>query len=336
MKKKLLNNINEMVNLIERMEGKPMLNEWNFVSKLLSRKASTNAAKEAFETTIANVAKKGWTQSHDDILELVLKTQGNNTAAINALSKYTSRYSGQVISEKSVLGLLKKSIEAPETFLTRINDFMVLVPREVIDKTTGKVISFSEPYKKYLTELAENSLKKSSTTTTVTVPAILRGADKAWVQYGAPIRGNMSGWKVHIFGETVEDTAIIVNRVEPILQKWGVHGKVANDLMTQSINTGIQKGKASTLYIPPEIIKNGQTKQFIDDVSSALGSYNKTGKIYGDKSIDGTLHYRYELSSPIDVTNGVSMGEYRNLYKANDGNFNIKGNPDLFDVSKAQ
>ncbi len=325
-----------MTNLISRMEGGTLLNEWSYASKLFSKKVVNKAGKEAFETTITNVAKKGWTQSQNDILELVLKTQGGDTQAIKALSKYTSRYSGQVISNRNVLGLLKKSMETPEAFLGRINDFIVLVPREVIDKTTGKVISFREPYKKYLTELAENSLKKSSPKATITVPTILRGESSSWVPIGSRMKGNVSGWKIHIFGETVEDTAIIVNRVEPVLQKWGVHGKVANDLMTQSINKGRQRGKASTLYIPPEIIKNGQTKQFIDDVSSALGSYNKTGKIYGDKSIDGTLHYRYELSSPVDVTRGVSKDDYYNLYKSNDGNFNIKGNPDLFDVNKAQ
>ena len=332
MKKEILNNINEMVNLIGRMEGGTLLNEIAWVTKLTAKQGS----KEAIEATIKNAAKLGWTKNQNDILELVLKTQGGNTQAIKALSKYTSRYSGQAISQRNVLALLKQAIEKPQGFKTKIDQFMVMVPREVIDKSTGKVIPFREPYKKYLSDVAENSLKKSTQKTTIEIPPLLRGTQKSWVTFGKNRTGNMSGWKVHIFGDTVEDTAIIVNRVDPVLQKWGVHGKVANDLMTQSINQGIQKGKASTLYITPEIIKNGQAKQFVQEVKTALGNYNKTGKIYGDKSIDGTLHYRYELSSPVDVTTGVSMGEYRNLYKANDGNFNIKGNPDLFDVSKAQ
>ena len=179
-------------------------------------------------------------------------------------------------------------------------------------------------------------------TTATNIPTKLLGKVERWVTYGTSTPNMFSGWKFHIFGETIEDAAIILERIEPILKKWGLHGKIGNETMISKYLSQTptaptkQSGKISTIYINPNIMQAGMVDDLVDDIMRGLGDYKKTGKIYGDKSVNGTLHYRYEFSKPIDVTEGVPRSTYDNMYVPNRGAYNIPGNPDLFDVSKLQ
>ena len=158
-----------------------------------------------------------------------------------------------------------------------------------------------------------------------------------WQGIGLTKTKKLSGWKFHIYGETAEDAAILADRLDPILKKWGLHGKVLTEgILLQNTRKTNQWGKAGTIYITPEIIKAGMAQDLTDDVVRALGDYKKSGEIYGDKSINGTLHYRYEFKSPFDVTEGVLWDDVHANYRGNDGLYNINGNPDLFEVNVLQ
>ena len=168
-------------------------------------------------------------------------------------------------------------------------------------------------------------------------PKIQSKLKGVWQHIGLAKTEKLSGWKFHIYGETAEDAAILADRLDPILKKWELHGKVLTEgILLRNTRQTNQWGKAGTIYITPEIIKGGMAQDLTDDVVRALGDYKKSGEIYGDKNINGTLHYRYEFKSPFDVTEGVWWDDVHANYRGNDGAYNINGNPDLFDVNMLQ
>ncbi len=143
----------------------------------------------------------------------------------------------------------------------------------------------------------------------------------------------ISGWKLHIFGNELEDSVTLANALMPVLDKYKMSMKVATPIVFKAgigVEGDIQYGKCATMYIPASVFLKKSLQAFIDDVKDAIKDYNKTGEIYGDRSLDGKIHYRYELGTPINFSVGVSYEQYMNLYRPNDGSYNIEGNPDPF------
>jgi len=145
----------------------------------------------------------------------------------------------------------------------------------------------------------------------------------------------VSGWKLHIFGTDIHDSFTIASVIESIVYQYNMHMKVATlSVMLAGIGNPAhpQFGKCVVIYLTPDMFKKeGRLKQFVGDLQSALSSakYTKKGFIVGDKSIDETIFYRYELSKPIDIQKGVDFFEYAKLYERNRHIFNIPDNPDI-------
>lgn len=163
---------------------------------------------------------------------------------------------------------------------------------------------------------------------------VRRGA--SWIYFYSTEResNDMSGWKFHIFGQNVEDSIDVAQRMQPVLQKYKMYMKVAsNNTYIAGIGDPSHKqyGKCGTMYIPPFVFKDGRTQEFLDDVKNALKGYEKKGAIFGDKSIDDTIHYRYELCKPINIEEGINHGLYSILYEPNRGEYNILDNKDPFE-----
>lgn len=152
---KINENINKITSLINRIEKKELINEIGLISKLVG-KASSKLASYVEKSFMKTAGK--------EVFEAALKTQGVTSAEQIAkiMGRYTSRASGKVVNPKAVNGLLQKAVESPQAFKQDIDKFMRLVPREVVDETTGQIIKFREPYKKYLTEIADDAIKKSN------------------------------------------------------------------------------------------------------------------------------------------------------------------------------
>lgn len=153
-------------------------------------------------------------------------------------------------------------------------------------------------------------------------------SDIKWKTFGKEPT-TMSGWKFHVFGEDVYDSAELYQALKPLASKWGFNAKVG-----VNVNMGgVQWGKGgATIYIPPDVIKNNQTNQLLQDIQSAISGYKKGGKIDGDKAITPAIHYRYELSTAIDPAKGLSVDEYRAAYNPNSGGAYKPDNvPDLFE-----
>jgi hypothetical protein len=161
-------------------------------------------------------------------------------------------------------------------------------------------------------------------------------ADMSWRGFGAG-PDKYSGWKFHVYGEDLYDSAELFEKLSPLSKKWRFHAKVG--LNTQIQPNHVQWGKqGATIYIPPEVIKNGKTIDLLNDINTSLGGYKKSGKISGDKQINNRIHYRYDLNSPIeDYGEGVSLSHYKARYNANEGGSYKPDNvPDLFDINQKQ
>ena len=289
-------------------------------TKYLSREAS-----EALSKRLSKLLSKSSLKVIDNLATITER----NIQKIDGID-YLMSYTGSKLDMKTIsyfIDLTAKGKIVPDEWLKYL-------PRATKD---------GSPYRQVMKQEMDNLYKAAITSLEkiTTIPTKLLGKTPKWVRYGVPRQDikMFSGWKFHIFGETIEDAALIFERLDPILKKWGVHGKVGNEatinkwLSPTPTAGGNQSGKFSTIYLNPNIIRAGMVDDLADDIMRGLGDYNKTGKIYGDKSINGTLHYRYEFSKPIDVTQGVPNTD---LYVPNRGIYNIDGNPDLFDINKAQ
>lgn len=145
----------------------------------------------------------------------------------------------------------------------------------------------------------------------------------------------MSGWKIHIYGDSVEDSAKLITKLDDFLNSSQSSYKIATDKFFKNTLGTKQQGKALTIYIPYDVVKNGKQSEYFETISQKLGDYNKSGEISGDKSYNNIIHYRYEYNQPFDalpeggVTN-VNAGKY---YESNEGDY-MSGTgelqPDLF------
>ena len=145
----------------------------------------------------------------------------------------------------------------------------------------------------------------------------------------------MSGWKIHIYGDSVEDSAKLITKLDDYLKSTESFYKIATDKFYKNSSGTKQQGKALTIYIPYDVVKSGKQKEYFDGISQKLGDYNKTGNISGDKSYNGVIHYRYEYKEPFDALpeGGVTSGNAGKYYESNEGDY-MSGTgdkqPDLF------
>jgi hypothetical protein len=202
------------------------------------------------------------------------------------------------------------------------------VKKEVVELLRGKKIKNIEPI--------ESTLHYP----TKTIDDLASEVGYTWRYFGKNLTApKMSGWKFHIFGNTLDDSLYLKNELEPLLQKWGAYGKVGGVRHVERFIPGhLQHGKqGATIYIPQSIIDSGQQKQFYNELVSTLSNYkNKGGTINGDKMLTPQIHYRYELTDVIPPGGLRDHNHYRSLYNNASINPNSVYKPnhvvDLFSV----
>lgn len=146
-----------------------------------------------------------------------------------------------------------------------------------------------------------------------------------------PQRDNLSGWKIHLYGECTQHTFKLYQILHSFLESNCVPYKLSTQKFFEKTKNTPQKGKALTLYIPDKIIVN--IKQFLEILNNLLINaepipYVVFGNIRGDKRLFGSINYRYDLSIPY-VKGGFDNDTIYKYYRKNDGNYNIDGNPDI-------
>jgi hypothetical protein len=141
----------------------------------------------------------------------------------------------------------------------------------------------------------------------------------------------MSGWKLYIFGCTVDDSYKVCVLLSDIAAKYNVTMKVASQAI---INRNTRKWKTpcwsiAVIYLNTEVFQNNQIKPLVNDIMESLNGYDKTGTISGAKSVNGKVHYRFDLKVPVNPSQGVLYEDYISLYRGEYGDYNIPQNDDI-------
>lgn len=147
---------------------------------------------------------------------------------------------------------------------------------------------------------------------------------RGWYDFGPSFRPEeMSGWKFHIFGETLEDSAFLIEKLKPIADKYNASSKVGGPTQVNlpSMKPGTtQHGKTGVcMYIPNTVVKNGKQQDMLMEIQTAISGYNKGGTIAGDQAITPSIHYRYELNGPIKEGDIKTYDDYTLRYNQNSG-----------------
>jgi len=147
-------------------------------------------------------------------------------------------------------------------------------------------------------------------------------------------KADKSGWKLHIFGTTLEDSYDVMTRIDFLCRTKNIMYKVAHTaIMERAIGNPehMQYGKICAIYLPNWLFHDdAELKLFIEELMSTLDGYKPKGSIQGDMMLTDNIGYRYELGVPVDPKKGANYFEYNRWYRDNDGDYNIKGNPDPF------
>lgn len=156
-------------------------------------------------------------------------------------------------------------------------------------------------------------------------------SQSGWVQ-PVNIKGNMSGWKFHVYADNLDEVAYLYEKLLPLVNKYGTGFKLAGgEKLKQLATNPNQIGKGVTIYLPSSTFANDMVDDFVSDLQSAISGYTKKGNISGDRMITNNIGYRYEFSRPINPKIGVDDRQYFSLYSSNQGgSHNIPNNPDLF------
>jgi hypothetical protein len=140
----------------------------------------------------------------------------------------------------------------------------------------------------------------------------------------------MSGWKFYIFGETIDDSYLLCEKLTPIIKRYNLTMKVA----TQNIinrNSGKPNiaWSIAVIYLNAEVFEDKKVGKLLEEINSTLTDYPKSGNIKGAKSINGKVHYRYDLKKPINPSNGLEYSDYLVNYRGEGGEYNIPENQDI-------
>lgn len=202
------------------------------------------------------------------------------------------------------------------------------IDKNTIQKTIPSDFGFKDEFLEFLTQdIKKHNYTPNSELSKIEYDNLMNSFQgsipiNGWRYFGKD-PGVYSGWKYHVYGEDLRDASFIYQRLKPIIDKWGAYAKVAAE--TEFEPWSIQWGKkGASIYIPPKLIENGQYENFLYDINGALNDYTKEGGIYGDKSLNTFITYRYELKAPIDSKKGVDYTTYKNLYQRNTENATYK------------
>ncbi|MFT4311707.1 MAG: hypothetical protein ACMXYF_00575 [Candidatus Woesearchaeota archaeon] len=140
----------------------------------------------------------------------------------------------------------------------------------------------------------------------------------------------LSGWKIHIFCENIQDVAFAYNLMKQTLEHFQLIVKLSTKRFFKECSPN-QKGKGITIYIHQAIITENRLTPFLQKIQTNLSEYNKAGAIHGDNQYWGPMHYRYDFLYPTTkFPEGCPVGSEKKYYRTNNGKYNIENNPDPF------
>lgn len=315
------------------------LTEFDLV-KIVKKVINENGPAAAIRKIIAPSSDDLVKVFGDDVaksVELAL-AKAINKQGINIVEKQGSLYLKSLKGGEYSLKSIKSALDAVSRGDLTIDQILTTFPRNLADGSEFRS-SFQNVKPKASSQVAGQKISQSSFMPSSQIPqkeqvrllGILGNSSfsKAWLYFGTN-PNKYSGWKFHVYGEDLYDSAYLYDKLLPVTQKWGAYAKVG--VGAEFLPGTVQWGKkGATIYIPPEVIKNGKQTELLSDIQSAIGGYNKKGTIQGDKSITDNITYRYELSGEIPYGEGINYNQYKEMYTSNTGGSYKPNNvPDLF------
>jgi len=362
--------------LYGNLVDKNPINEWKYVAKLIGVSddvgeaflKNSDDAEELLKNTIKYFDESGIAMKYSDDFLPKYYTKTINSiddlvthynrfrpaykfltkANPNAFKNYESlmKYLGDG-GEPSII--MKNASDGNPIFthLPKENDMNLIVLRNYLNSLDDvgvktEIEKIQNLYRNHFTKnvsiFSDDAIESTLHYPTKTIDDLVREIGWDWRYFGKGITPpKMSGWKFHVFGNTLDDSLYLKNELEPLLQKWDAYGKVGGKGQVEGFIHGHnQYGKqGATIYIPQSIIDSGQQKQFYDELVSTLSKYkNKGGTINGDKMLTPQIHYRYELTDVIPPGGLRDYKHYNALYNNASANANSVYKPnnvvDLF------
>ena len=309
-----------------------------------------------YDDLLSYVSKQGGSIKSVDNIVTFVKSQPELLKKIATSSDVIMKDAAQsIIQRSSVKTLLEKDLieniegiilytvdESDAAIISKmIDDTLVILNRYSNNSDITDLIKKLKDKKSVVNNMKSEIPEVQVKTTTSFTPSSVASSfienlaygNKSFVQMtdGGP----MSGWKIHIYGEDVSDSAYLITKLDDYLKSNNSAYKIATDNFYKSAKGTKQEGKGLTIYIPYDIVKNGKQKEFFDDIESKISDYTKSGTISGDKSYNSKIHYRYEYNQPFDALpeGGVTNSDVGKYYVDNQGDY-MSGTgtvqPDLF------
>lgn len=122
---------------------------------------------------------------------------------------------------------------------------------------------------------------------------------KNWASFNIPVPSSESGYKLHIYADTLNDWTNVFKIISPKLIKDNIGHKTFDSLerLSNNLNNPNQKGKAFTIYFKKgehELL--AQTAAQMDNLLCESSLTRNDAKIVGDRTIgkSGRVSYRYD------------------------------------------
>ena len=318
------------------MKNKVLISESNLVriiSKIVNETKQSELLSEQYQ-----FLRKYFGSVADDLIRKF--DDGAVQKIESAVAKGLSNRANYVVKNGETFLLSKSGTEVPLKTLNdalkavadgkyTMDDIVLYFPRQLADGTEFRSLFAALKPKPQVGAGLASSSKLPLTQLGIDFKNAI--SQRGWVQ-PVDIKGNMSGWKFHVYADNLDEVAYLYEKLLPLVNKYGTGFKLAGgEKLKQLATNPNQIGKGVTIYLPSKTFANNMVDDFVSDLQSAISGYTKKGNISGDRMITNNIGYRYELSRPINPKIGVDDSQYFSLYSSNQGGpHNIPNNPDLF------
>jgi hypothetical protein len=145
----------------------------------------------------------------------------------------------------------------------------------------------------------------------------------------------MSGWKLYVYGRTLEDSTKLIPLIQPISKRYNLTTKVATEyIIIRNTNKSIVWSSV-VIYLTPKIFQSFD--KLINNLNDKLIKYERPqfGTMHGARPFkDHIIYSRYDLITPINPFIGIKYDEYATLYRGEHGtSYNIERNVDPIPTS---
>lgn len=136
----------------------------------------------------------------------------------------------------------------------------------------------------------------------------------------------LSGWKLYVYGETIDDSRYVADKITPIVGLYNATIKVATEDIIERNNKIKPAWGIAVIYLHKELFECNLIGCLIASINNSLSRYSKSGYYNGSRPLTDNLSYRYDLIEPIVASVGLQYEDYLTKYRGEFGHYNIENN----------